>query len=173
MVVKQDTPVKKEPWDSSTDKAKTLTCEDFGTPDEVRELAKPQRMAQKRREAAVILKKIAKKGILVSQSALKARLTGKTIGKIISSRAITRSCSVQAHYLAAANLDYLFKNAIEPWKFELNPEKNNDGLKERRYLYAPFMYEEALIIVKCTVKEYLDEKLENKLYSIEALDVKI
>ncbi|MDR2159169.1 MAG: hypothetical protein LBP23_03770, partial [Treponema sp.] len=35
----KDEPVEKEPYDSSTDKAKLLKIEDFGTPDEVKEMA--------------------------------------------------------------------------------------------------------------------------------------
>jgi hypothetical protein len=61
---------------------------------------------------------------------------------------------------------------IEPWKFELNPAKNNDGLKERHYLYAPLEYEGYFVIVKITVKEYINECLENNLYSIEVIDAR-
>jgi hypothetical protein len=65
----------------------------------------------------------------------------------------------------------LYSNAIEPWEFELNPHKNNTGLKTRRYLYAPMEYNEKITVVKITVKEYADTDLQNKLYSIEAVDV--
>jgi len=74
--------------------------------------------------------------------------------------------------LAAANLDHLFINSIEPWKFELNPFKNNDGLKERHYLYSPIEYEGSIVFVKITVKEYIYDWLENKLYSIEVIDTR-
>jgi hypothetical protein len=77
-----------------------------------------------------------------------------------------------AVYWVYGSAHYLFKNAIEPWKFELNPGKNNDGIKERHYLYAPMGYGKEIIIIKFTVKEYLDENLKNKLYSIEAIDTK-
>jgi hypothetical protein len=83
---------------------------------------------------------------------------------------VLSSYSPEAHYIAAANVDSLFPNAIEPWKFELNPNKKNDGLKERKYLYAPMKYGEIMLAVKFTVKEYFDESLENKMYSIETID---
>jgi hypothetical protein len=70
-------------------------------------------------------------------------------------------------------IDTLYSNAIEPWKFELNPNKENDGLKSRRYLYSPMGYDGKITIVKITVKEYLDDGLQNKLYSIEAIDVEL
>jgi hypothetical protein len=41
------------------------------------------------------------------------------------------------YFLAAANIGKLFFHAIDPWKFELNPNKSNDDLAARRYLYAP------------------------------------
>jgi hypothetical protein len=161
--------VAKEPWDSSSEKAKTLTIKDFGTLDEVREMAKPVRNAATRWEAVKILKNMVKNGPLVSRSGISARLSTKAIGKIVSNQAVNTSCNPPVHYLATANIDRLFANAIEPWQFELNPAKNNDGLKNRRYLYAPLAYEDALIVIKITVKEYLAATLQNKLYSIEAV----
>ena len=56
--------MRKEPWDSSSEKAKTLKIEDFGTLEEVREMAKMPRTAQTRKEAVAILKKIAAAGNL-------------------------------------------------------------------------------------------------------------
>jgi Golgi nucleoside diphosphatase len=75
--------------------------------------------------------------------------------------------------MAVANIDKLFSNAIEPWKFELNPGKNNDDLAARRYLYAPLEFDSKLIPVKITVKEYKDIALGMRLYSIEAIDVEL
>jgi hypothetical protein len=100
-------------------------------------------------------------------------LVNDSIGKIVSQDAVNISCDQAAHYHAVANIDKFFSNAIEPWKFELNPTKNNQGLKARRYLYAPMEYEGRIIPVKFTVKEYDDPKLSKKLYSIEAIDVEL
>jgi hypothetical protein len=162
-----------EHWNSSAEKAKELKIEDFGSPEAVREMAKPIRTAQNRYEATIILKEIIKKGPLTSKSGLTARLPGKSIGKIVSSEAVNASFNKKAHYLAAANMDKLFSNAIEPWEFELNPQKNNQGLKKRKYLYAPMEFNNKLIPVKFTVKAYLDEKLMDILYSIEAIDANL
>jgi hypothetical protein len=161
----------KLPYGTSNEKAQELKITDFGPPDEVMERAKPVRSARNRNEATTILKMIAEKGPLTSKSGLSARLTRKTIGKIVSSDALNKSLGVIANYQVAANLDRLFPAAIEPWQFELNPEKNNQGLKARRYLFAPMLYEENLVVVKFTVKEYLNPMNGNNLYSIEALDI--
>jgi hypothetical protein len=164
--------LKKEPWDSSTEKAKTLTINDFGVANNVSESSKPKRSAANRREATIILKEIVKKGVLTNKTGFKARLSGKAVGKIVSNQAVNTSFSPEAHYLAAANLDYLFINSIEPWDFELNPSKNNDGLKERHYFYSPLEYEGSIVLVKITVKEYINDWLENNLYSIEVIDTR-
>jgi hypothetical protein len=76
---------------------------------------------------------------------------------------------MDALYIAAANIDKLFSNAIEVWKFELNPNKNNDDLKDRHILYAPMKYQECIIPVKITVKEYKSQEIDNKLYSVEVI----
>jgi len=162
--------VKKEPWDSSSEKAKTLKIENFGVPDEVRRMARPIRAASNRREATEILKKIIKHSPYTSKSGLIARIPGKIIGKMVSSEAVNASFLPEAHYLAVTNIDKLFSNAIEPWFFELNPNKNNDGLKARRYLFAPMNFHERIVLVKFTVKEYINSELGKKMYSIEVID---
>jgi hypothetical protein len=159
------------PWDTSNEKAKELTLADFGLSDEVKEQAKPVRAAYNRQQAMEILKEIIKGGPLIGKAGLAARLTTKTIRKLVSSDALNKSCDKTVHYAALANIDRLYIQAIEPWKFSLNPEKNNQDLKARHYLYAPFEYDDAIKIVKFTVKEYRQSGSENKLYSIEALDI--
>jgi hypothetical protein len=110
--------------------------------------------------------------VLINKTGFKVRLSGKTIGKIVSNLAINTSISAEAHNLAAANLVYLFINSIEPWKFELNPTKNNNGLKERHCLYSPLEYQGSIMFVKITVTEYIYDWLEKKLYSIKVIDAR-
>jgi hypothetical protein len=52
----KDRNLAKEPWDSSTEKAKTLKIGDFGVPERVEEMAKPVRFAGDRGTAVGILK---------------------------------------------------------------------------------------------------------------------
>jgi len=158
-----------EPWDAVRAKAAELRPDCWGMPEEVSEMAAPIRKASTRREATAILKEITSHGPFTSKSGLAARLQRRSVGKLVSSVAVHSSFSPEAHYLAAANIDKFFSNAIEPWLFELNPNKNNEGLKSRRYLFAPMEYRERIAIIKFTVKECHGE--ENKLYSIEALDI--
>jgi hypothetical protein len=166
--------VEKEPWDSSSEKAKSLKFEDFGTPETVEETAKPACFVWDRRAAVGILKEIIKvTPVLTSKSGTRARIPSKSAGKLVSSDAVKASFDEKAHFLAVANLDRLFVNAIEPWKFELNPNKNNQGLKERKYLYAPLVYDGKIIPVKFTVKSFQNTDLIDKIYSIEAINVSL
>jgi len=158
-----------EPWDSIRVRAAELRPGHWGTPEEVSIMAMPVRWAGNRKDATVILKEIAVQGPLTSKSGLVARLRRRSVGKLVSSVAIHSSFDPETHYLAAANIDKFFPNATEPWLFELNPNKNNEGLKARRYLFAPMEYLGRISIVKFTIKEY--HKAENNLYSIEALEL--
>ncbi|GHT69566.1 hypothetical protein FACS1894110_19270 [Spirochaetia bacterium] len=110
----------KEPWDSSTEKAKALTIEDFGTLDEVKEMAK---------------------GPFTNKTGLIATLSKTSINKILNNKAKNQSFNEEAHILAAVNVDRLFFNAIEPWKFELDPRKENTQLNNRMFFYSPMEFD--------------------------------
>ena len=142
----------------------------FGIPEEVREMAKVPRTAKTKEETITILKNIASTGDFTSKSGVVVSLSGKAIEKIVSDQALHQSFNALAHWQAAANVDKLFSNAVEPWEFELNPQKNNENLKGRRYLYAPMEYNGIILPVKITVKEYKQEGAKNRLYSIEAIN---
>jgi hypothetical protein len=158
-----------EHWDTNREKARELRLDQWGTTEEVAIMAAPVRWASNRREATAILKEIAGYSPFTSKSGLTARLQRRSVGKLVSSVAVHSSFAPEAHYQAAANVDKYFSNAIEPWLFALNPNKNNEGLKARRYLFAPMEYHGRIVIIKFTVKEF--QGAENKLYLIEALDI--
>jgi hypothetical protein len=163
---------KKEPWDSSTEKAKELKIEDFGTLEDVREMARMPIVANSFAEARKFLESIVDKP-LTSRSGLSATLSKKSIKEILNGESVGKSADLKAHLKAAANLEKLYSNAIEKWEFEINPGKNNEGLKDRKYLYAPMEYDRRILPVKITVKEYKDTAKGKRLYSIEAIDAVI
>ena len=168
--MKKESNVRKEPWDSSSEKVKTLKIEDFGKPEEVREMAKMPLIANSFAEARKILEGIVDKR-LTSKSGLSATISRKSIKEILSGEVAGRSFDIKAHLKAAANIEKLYSNAIEKWKFELDPSKNNESLQDRKYLYAPMEHNGRIVPVKLTVKEYKDIKTEKRLYSIEAIGV--
>jgi hypothetical protein len=162
----------KEPWGSSDAKAKELTIADFGTPDEVSEMAQMPRTAKTYDEVREILQGIIDKP-LTGKSGLTATISKKSIKEMLSGEAVGKSIDFRAHLKAAANVDKLFENAIEKWKFELDPNKNNEGLQDRKYLYAPMEYSDLIVPVKLTIKEYKAQSFGKRLYSVEAIDVVI
>jgi hypothetical protein len=169
--LKKDGAVKKEPYDSSTEKAKELIAEDFSM-DNLEIIAKPVREAHTFDDARKILESMVNQP-MISRSHLIAILSNNSIKKILSGPAVDDSVSRDAHLMAATNLDKLFANAIEPWLFALNPDKNNENVKDVHRLYAPLEYAEKIIPIKITVKEMKSKTEGARIYSIEAIDAEI
>ena len=162
----------KLPHETSNEMARTLNIGDWGTIEEVEKMAQMLRNANSREEAAVILKIIREMGYLENNQnpELKPTLSGKSIREIISGRALRSSFNSNAHWKAAANIDTLIKNAIKKWNFELNPEKDNTGLKDRSFYYAPMEHEGRILPVKLTIKEFEKPEEGNRLYSSQVID---
>jgi hypothetical protein len=108
---------------------------------------------------------------MVSRSGLYATISRKSIEKILSGTSVEDSHNYKAHILAAGNIKQLYTNAIEPWDFEMNSDKNNDGLVSVRRLFAPMEYENQIVVVKITVKENKNPHDGNRIYTIKTLDV--
>jgi len=162
--------MKKEPWDSSDEKAKKLQIEDFGHINQVKIMASMERKCETYAHAREILSSLVGHP-LKSHSGLQAVISKKSIKKILSSKSGDDSHDSKAHLLAAGNLDKLYTNAIEPWSFQMNPDKNNDSLASVHRLFAPMEYKEQIVVVKITVKEMKNPKDGNRIYDIKALDV--
>jgi hypothetical protein len=162
---------KKEKWDSSDEKARELTVAMFGTPEEVREMAKPVRTARNENEAKLLLVGIQQKGPLENKHdpRIKALVSTRSIKKILNNKAKNQSFNLKAHLQAAVNVDKFLYNSIEPWKFELNPQKDNNQVNDRRFFYAPMGFEGRIVPVKLTLMEYQNGDIN--LYSVEAIDV--
>jgi hypothetical protein len=159
----------KERWDSSDEKAKELSLLMFGTPEEVREMAKMPKSANTFAGVKEILEDVIGKP-LNSAEGLIAVISKKSAKKILSGKAVESSFEREAHLLAAANVERLFSNAVEPWAFGLNPEKSNLGLTAIRRLYSPMLYKGRVVPVKLTVKEMKNRNEGNRLYSLKAID---
>ena len=65
--------MRKEPWDSSSEKAKELEISDFGTPEEVKQMAKPIRKVKNRLEAEKALENIITDNGTVKRSAIELK----------------------------------------------------------------------------------------------------
>ena len=157
---------------NSTKNAEKLSLDMWGNTAEVIKQAAPIRSANSFSEARNILKNIVGKE-LKSKSGLPGNVSNKSVEKFLSGKAVATSFDLKAHLTAAANIDQLYKNSIEP--FGAEKDKNNSpDLKAIHRTYAPMLLsengEKRIIPVKFTVKEYTDKNTRNKLYSIEAID---
>jgi hypothetical protein len=162
--------MKKEPWDISDDLARTLQSADFGFSDQVRVMAHMDRQPKTYDQAREVLFSLVDHP-MVSRSGLHATLSKNSIEEILSGTSKNASYDLKAHLLAAGNIDKLYINAIEPWDFEMNPNKNNNNLVSIRRLFAPMEYEKQIVVVKITVKEMKNFNDGNRIYTIKALDV--
>jgi hypothetical protein len=157
-------------WDASDEAAKKLNLEDFGTPEQISDIAFMERQPKTYDETRKIMFGFINVYIS-SRSGLIATISKKSIKKILSGKNISESFDFKAHLMAAGNLDKLYNNAIEPWSFAFNPEKNNENLTSVRRLYSIMNYNKKLVVVKITVKEMKNSRDGNRIYSIKALDL--
>jgi hypothetical protein len=150
--------------------AKELKAEDFGTPEEIAEKAKPIRFAKSRKEAKPILDEIAAKGPLKSADGVEATISSKSKREILSGKSSHNSFKEKAHWQAVANIDKLYSNAIEIQPVGLDSYKDNRNLESRKFLFSPMEYDDHIVPVKFTVFEYKRVK-DLRLYDIEAIDI--
>jgi hypothetical protein len=163
---------KKEPWDSSTAKAQELKAENWGTPEEIAEMAKMPYEADSFEQAKDYLIPLINKP-LANKTGLNGIITRNSMKEILSGNTTDKSFNIKAHLKAAANIDKLFSNAIEKWKFELNPNKNNENLEDRKYLYSPMEFGGKIVPVKIALMIYKDRTAKKRIYAIEAIDVEL
>jgi hypothetical protein len=160
----------KRAWHTSDEMARGLRVRDFGRPEQDKEIAAVKRRPESYAQTREILYALSGNPY-TSRSGLTASLTRNSIDEILSGKQVRKSFNFQAHLQAAANLDSLYENAIEPWAFDTNPEKNNDSLTGIRRLFAPMEYDGEIVVVKITVKEMKNPKDNNRIYTIRALDI--
>ena len=154
----------------STEQAYKLTLDMFGPPEEFQRMASMERNASTREEARVILLELLNKP-LKSKAGVEATVSRNSIEKILSGKSADKSYDAKAHFLAAANIEKLFSNAIEPFKFPFIPNKNNENYQEVKRLYAPMAFGSRIIPVKFTIIVMLNEKEGKRIYSLEVIDV--
>lgn len=154
----------------STRQAYELTLDMFGVLEEVREMAAMMRKVRSYDEARSSLRELTNRH-LTSKSGLEATISNKSVDKILSGKAIGKSASKEAHFLAVANLERLFSNAIEPFEFPFDPEKSNENYLEIKRLYAPMAFVKRIIPVKFTVMVMRNEREGKRIYSLEAINV--
>lgn len=95
------------------------------------------------------------------------RVSGTTIGKYLSEKAVIKSVSIDAHLSALRVLPNLVETAVLQ---EITPDKkNNPDVIEIQRFYGVIMYENSNYPVKLTIKVVVNEG--KRAYSYEVLQI--
>ena len=141
----------------------------FGDWEQAARLMLP-RHAENLEEAAAAARSIAGKRLTNDLLGVDAFLSNKNIGKMVSASATRKSVDARVHALAVANVDRLFSRAITEYTHK---DRDNDkNIKQIHRVFSPFVVGDNVFVAKLTVKELVQEKEGNRLYSVEALEIK-
>jgi len=119
---------------------------------------------QQAREAA---KAFQGKPLTNQQTGMTAVLARKSLDKMLSASAVSKSETPAIHSAAVANADSLFERAVLGWS---KPDRAADpAIKAVHRFFAPMKVDGKMKLAKLTVKETVDENRSNQLYTIEAV----
>ena len=141
----------------------------FGDWEQAARLMLP-RHAENLEEAAAAARSIAGKRLTNDLLGVDAFLSNKNIGKMVSASATRKSVDARVHALAVANVDRLFSRAITEYTHKDRDSDKN--IKQIHRMFSPFVVGDNVFVAKLTVKELVQEKEGNRLYSVEALEIK-
>ena len=141
----------------------------FGDWEQAARLMLP-RHAENLEEAAAAARSIAGKRLTNDLLGMDAFLSNKNIGKMVSASATRKSVDARVHALAVANVDRLFSRAITEYTHKDRDSDKN--IKQIHRVCSPFVVGDNVFVAKLTVKELVQEKEGNRLYSVEALEIK-
>lgn len=128
------------------------------------------RHAENLEEAAAATRAIAGKRLTNDLLGVDAFLSKKNIGKMVSASATRKSVDARVHALAVAYVDHLLSRAITEYTHK---DRDNDkNIKQIHRMFSPFVVGDNVYVAKLTVKELVQEKEGNRLYSVEALEIK-
>ena len=96
-------------------------------------------------------------------------ISGKSIDKCLSGKAVAKSQSIDAHLSTIRVLPQLIENSIVG---DIHEDRDlNSNLKDIVRLYGAIDIDGAINRVKITVKRYADESMHNKAYSYEVMEI--
>ncbi|WP_314972826.1 PLxRFG domain-containing protein [Comamonas testosteroni] len=134
-----------------------------------REAAPEMRTAANFMQARQAVKEFQGKPLTNAVTGMQAVVSRKTLDKMLSSKAVSKSESATAHATAVANVDHLFEQAIWGWS---KPDRDADTNFEAIHrFFAPMAYGNKQLLVKLTVKEVKLSGQSNPLYTVEAVEL--
>ena len=141
----------------------------FGDWEQVARLMLP-RQAENLDKAASAARSVVGKDLTNSALGIHAILSNTNIAKMVSASATRKSVDAKIHALAVANVDHLFSRATAEYTHK---DRDNDrNIKQIHRLFSPFVVGGKVFSAELTVKELAQEKEGNRLYSVEALEIK-
>ncbi|MEX5284237.1 hypothetical protein QCO44_01085 [Selenomonas sputigena] len=141
----------------------------FGDWEQVARLMLP-RQAKNLDEAASAARSVVGQDLTNSVLGIHAILSNTNIAKMVSASATRKSVDAKIHALAVANVDHLFSRATAEYTHK---DRDNDrNIKQIHRLFSPFVVGGKVFAAELTVKELAQEKEGNRLYSVEALEIK-
>ena len=99
-----------------------------------------------------------------------AILSKRNIGKMTSAKATTKSVNAKVHAAAVANIDRLFKTAIAEYTHK--DRANDPNIQKIHRMFSPFTMDHEVFVAKLTVKELAKTQEGNRIYSVEAVEIK-
>ncbi len=102
-------------------------------------------------------------------SGVVATVSGNTLSKMLSKSSVDKSIAPQAHMQAVANLDTLFKHAVE--RLQRQDRTGGEGIKSMRHFDVPMPFDGEMLRVKMLVKELAKEEQGNRIYTVQAVEI--
>lgn len=97
-----------------------------------------------------------------------ATISKRSLDKLLSGKAHTKSTNLDEHLLAVAHIDYLFVNSVLGW---VEPDKNNDSNIAGVYkLFASLYIGGVMRLTKITIKA-MQFNQGNRIYSVETIEI--
>jgi hypothetical protein len=126
-----------------------------------------------KKEATVILKNLVKNSgdkplILKSKDDIEAKLSGTSANKLVSNSAVDKSITNgftrEQHYVAASDIESLYKNSLKAW--EHSDRSGDPNVKAMHRFVAPLFGDNAAYI---TIKEATEQG--KRIYTIELIEL--
>lgn len=100
-----------------------------------------------------------------------ATVSGGSLHKMLSSSAVLRSVSPQAHMMALGNIDHLFRLAILEQTRDGKKDIDENRIAGIHHLIVPLSFEDQVLEVRIMAKEFLNPAYGNRLYLIQAAKI--
>lgn len=132
-------------------------------------VAAPLRSVRGSDQAKAAAKEFVNKPLTNAASRIEARVTGMTLGKMLSKSAVDRSMSPQAHMMAVGNIDHLFPSAALQ---ETRADRDaNPNIKALHHFATTMQVDGKNVGVRLMVKESNLADQGSKIYLVQAVEV--